>query len=240
MSSINTNANRAGLLTFVPGATRSPEPKRYSGLDLGQRHDHSAHADLELFWHDKGVCRVTYARLFQPEIAIRSLHRFPLGTSYETVVDETVNRLAIRPWKSELVIDAGGPGPPIVDRLRKTLPRDVRLSPVLITSGKGQNTLTNGYTGVPRRSLLTNLLLTMAQNAIYADEGLPNWKTFEEELINLRGDSTHPSGNQAHDDLVMAVALALSSALRDAPFLLPAAADAATSTRYGFIDKPLF
>jgi hypothetical protein len=240
MSSIDNTANRAGLLPFVPGATRSPEPKRYSALDLGQRHDHSAHADLELFWHDKGVCRVTYARLFQPEIAIRSLYRFPLGTSYEDVIDETIERLAIRPWKSELIIDAGGPGPPIVDRFRKTLPRDIKITPVVITGGKGKNKLTNGYTAIPRRSLITNLLLTMSQNAIYADEGMPNWKQFEEELINLRGDSTHPEGGSAHDDLVMAVALALSAALRDVPMLLPPSDEGEKPTKYGFIDKPLF
>ncbi|MFN0102672.1 MAG: hypothetical protein ACKV2U_11350 [Bryobacteraceae bacterium] len=237
--------NTAGLVNFVPCHTRHPEPKSYLGLDLGQRHDHSALAALELTWAPRGRCQLTYADRYQPELAIRSLTRFPLGTDYDELYQLVSARLALhhqapRLQTMELVVDAGGPGPPMVDRLRKTLSANVAVRPVIITGGKGQNTLTGGYIGIPRRSLITTLLLTMAAHSLTCEEGLPNWDLFEEELVELRGDTTHPGHSKAHDDLVMAVALALSAAVRDTPQLLPASEKKEREkVRFGFIDKPL-
>lgn len=232
-------ANGAGLLAFVPGRTLTPEPRWYLGLDLGQRRDHSALAAVELCWHHRGRCPVTYANLFQPEAAIRSLNRFPLGTSYEDLFQLVSQSLTRRYQNAELVIDAGGPGPPMVDRLRQTLPNGVNLRPVIITGGKGQNTLTGGYTGIPRRSLLSALLLTIGNHAIICEDSVENWDLFEEELIELNGDNTHPESGKGHDDLVMAVALALNAAIRDTPILLPGSKEREES-KFGFVGKRLF
>lgn len=233
--------NTAGLLKFIPGRTLAPEPKSYCGLDLGQRQDHSALAALDLTWTRQGLCYETYAHLYQPSVAIRSLVRFPLGTDYDKLHRLISDRLDERHYPQELVIDAGGPGPPMIDRLRQTLRVNIAIRPVLITGGKGQNTLTGGYTGIPRRTLITTLLLAMGAHSLTCEEGLPNWDIFESELVELRGDTAHPGDSNAHDDLVMAVALALSAAVRDTPQLLPANdPQDSQRVRYGFIDKPLF
>ena len=234
----------AGTIDFVRGATQLPAPKKYIGLDLGQRFDHSAIASVELSWRHRGRDPYSFAEQYQPELKITSLHRFPLGLSYEKVHELVLERLATESRKLELVVDAGGPGPPVVDRLRKSLPSNISLNPVIITGGKGQNTLTGGYTGIPRRSLLSSLLMTMTVGSIVCDEGTENWNLFVEELVELSGDTTHPTGGAMHDDLVMAVALAVTAAIRDTPSLLPGAPAETTrkssGPKYGHQSKPLW
>ena len=238
----NDTQDKAGLVDFMPGLTRYPEPKWYLGLDLGQRHDHSALAAIELIWIFRGICRVTYVHHYQPEAVIRSLTRFPLGTCYDELQKIVESRLDnLPPSKKELIIDAGGPGPPVVDRLRKTLPGNVKILPVIITGGKGINTLTGGYTGIPRRTLITTLLLAMGTGSLVCEEATENFVKFEDELVELRGDNTHPGTSRAHDDLVMAVSLALSSATRDVPDLLPQPPGGEKKrSKFGYSDKPLF
>jgi len=236
-----TNTNKAGLIEFIPGRTRTPEPKSYYGLDLGQRKDHSALAALDLTWTRHGHCPVTYAHLYQPSVAIRALVRFPLGTNYDKIHRLVTDQLDERHYPKQLIIDAGGPGPPIVDRFRESLGDSVTIRPVMITGGKGQNTLTGGYTGIPRRTLITTLLLAIGAHSLTCEEGLQNWDIFESELIELRGDTAQPGDSNAHDDLVMAVALALNAATNDTPELLPATEPKGPQrTKYGYIDKPLF
>ncbi len=233
--------NAAGLVSFVPGRTRNPEPKDYNGLDLGRRKDHSALAGLDLLWSRRGHCPLTYAHLYQPRLHIRYLTRFPLGTDYDDLHTLVSRRLELRSRKQELVIDAGGPGPPIIDRLRNTLTANVSIRPVFITGGKAENTLSGGYLAIPRRSLISTLLLTIDAHSITCDEDLENWDLFEQELIELRGDTSHPGTSNGHDDLVIALALAVYAAVRDTPQLLPASEEKKyQGPRFGFVDKPLF
>ncbi len=233
--------NGAGLVSFVPGRTRQPEPKAYNGLDLGRRKDHSALAGLDLLWFPRGHCPVTYAHLYQPRLDIRSLTRFPYGTDYDDLHTLVSKHLELRSQKQELVIDAGGPGLPMVDRLRNTLTANVAIRPVFITGGKVENTLSGGYVSIPRRSLITTLLLVIDAHSLTCKEGLEHWDIFEDELIELRGDTSHPASSSGHDDLVMALALAVSAAVRDTPQLLPPSDERkADGRRFGFIDKPLF
>jgi hypothetical protein len=233
--------NAAGLVSFVPGLIHQPEPRYYLGLDLGQRHDHSALAALHLAWTPASQCPLTFARRFQPSLTIASLHRFPLGTDYDELHDLIYRQLARDNRHQELIVDAGGPGPPIVDRLRRALDSHITIRPVLITGGKGENTLSGGYIGIPRRTLISTLLLAIAARTLGCPEGLPHWQTFEEELVELRGDNTHPGNSDSHDDLVIAVALALSAAIRATPELLPAPGGGRKEpVRCGYVDKPLF
>jgi hypothetical protein len=64
---------------------------------------------------------------------------------------------------------------------------------VIITGGKGQNTLTGGYTGVPRRSLISTLLMTMTVGSLVVEEGTgPGWDKLVSELVELSAETTHP------------------------------------------------
>lgn len=235
---------------YVRHQTRTPAPKWLIGLDLGQRQDHSALAVLDLSWVEKGRCPLTFAWLFQPQLTLRSLERVPLGTSYEDIHEIVAakwrvlqDRIAAETLRAipsrELIVDAGGPGPPMVDRLRRTL-RGVRVTPVIITAGKGENSLTGGYTGIPRRTLVTRLIQMISCQTIRCPAGLAGWKDFVDELLDLSGDSTQPENGKSHDDLVMSTSLAAWAALRDTPALKPGATGAEEGPPFGYIDKPLF
>jgi len=220
----------AGTLRFVRHCSRFPGPLWYLALDAGQRRDHSALAVLFLYWIAHGQCRTTYEYLFEPKLEIRYLKRFPIGLSYENLYEMLKDRLqefdSAQPLKTkQLIIDAGGPGPPLVDRLRANLSRHVTIKPVIITGGKGANTLIGGYTGVPRRTIVSNLQLLLAAKTLRCDSGLSGWSLLKEELLELSGADTQPAENSAHDDLAIATGLAAWAAASDFPELLPEADD---------------
>ena len=154
----------AGTLRFVRHATRYPGPLWYLALDAGQRRDHSALAVLCLYWTAQGQCRTTYEYLFEPNLEIRYLKRFPIGLSYEKLYEMLKDRLqefdpTLPLNAKQLIIDAGGPGPPLVDRLRANLSRHVTIKPVIITGGKGANTLICDSSSLGARKLKLGRLL---------------------------------------------------------------------------------
>ena len=132
--------NGAAIRQFVPGSNIRPDPKWYIGLDLGQRRDHTALAAVLLTWNHLGPCKVTYAQRYQPELKLLRIERFPLGMAYENLPGIIRPRLAAcdrtrQTPSKELILDAGGPGPPVVENLRRMNIPDLRIRPVMITSG---------------------------------------------------------------------------------------------------------
>ena len=236
----------AGKLRFVRYATAYPAPMWYFALDLGQRLDHSALAVLYLCWVAHGRCPVTFEYLFEPQLNVCFLKRFPLGISYECLYELLKERLEefdpTLPVKSkQLIIDAGGPGPPIVDRLRRNLSDSVTIKPVIITGGKGANTLAGGYIGLPRRTIVSTLQLLMAANSLKCEDGLEGWQILKEELLELSGNDTQPEDKSAHDDLAIATGLAAWAATNDFPELLPEVEDESRIIRRGIDGQgPLF
>lgn len=208
-----------------------PKTKWFIGLDLGQRRDYSALACLELSWRNAGRCMVTYEWKFEPSLALLALDRFPLGTDYELIPRmlarrveqiDALPRAYVDPAPAkEVIIDGGGPGPPVIDRIRSTMKKLVTVSPILITAGRGQNALVDGYTGVPRRTLVSDVLLLIANQTLQMPPDLDHRDTLETEFSNLSGGSSQPVSSTAHDDLVMALALGVWGALRAGPELLP-------------------
>ena len=214
----------------LTAGTGFPGPLWYLGLDAGQRRDHSALAVLYLYGNVHGQCRTTYEYLFEPKLEIRYLKRFPIGLGYKKLYEKLKDRLQefdpdLPLTAKHLVIDAGGPGPPLVDRLRANLSRHVTIKPVIITGGKGANTLAGGYTGVPRRTIVSNLQLLLAAKTLRCDSSLSGWSLLKEELLELSGNDTQPAENSAHDDLAIATGLAAWAAANDFPELLPEADD---------------
>ena len=136
-------------------------PAWFLGLDLGQRQDHTALATLELFWTHTGRDPVTFENIFEPTLHLCGLRRFALGTSYSDYpgqIAEHVARICQRhnlPVMGNnspihLVIDAGGPGAPVVDELRRAaIP--ARITPMLISGGAAPGLAANGFKTVPRR-----------------------------------------------------------------------------------------
>jgi hypothetical protein len=211
---------------------RFPHPRviaveHFIGLDLGQVHDPTAIAVLENSEISIGRSLVTYESLTVKRGSFRHLERLPLGLDYPTIV-EHVRCLVSSPELSRrttLVVDATGVGRPVVDLLRRAqLP--CRLMPVTITAGD-RETQDSGTWRVPKRDLITGLLVLLQREEIDICGHLPESETLVKELGNIRikvslgGQDTYGAWREGeHDDLVLAAALACwRGAKKEQPFL---------------------
>ena len=195
----------------------------FLGLDLGQRQDYSALAVVD-FAETVTARRdpVTYALRREYSLILRSLERYPLDTDY-TELAAHVRRHAIAPPpfapacqpKAALAIDAGGPGGPVVNMFRHAgLPCD--LLPVMITGGATGSDLPQGGYSVPRRELAGLLRVALESRMLRIPGDLPLCAALLDEIRNFS-----PAGGQSqHDDMAVAVALALWVAHRRFPGLV--------------------
>ncbi|MBI2687323.1 MAG: hypothetical protein HYX27_13470 [Acidobacteria bacterium] len=208
-----------------------PDTRYYFGLDLGQRRDFSALATFELTWRNEGRCPVTWELKFVPTLSLLALDRFPLGTDYTEIpylLEDRMKQVDAmpRPYTGgnpmkDVVVDGGGPGPAVVESIRCNLGPYIDLKPIIITGGHTESSLDKGYRGVPRRTLISNLLLMIANNSVKVPRDLDNREELETEFANLRAGTTQPEQSTAHDDLVLAVAMGAWGALSFAHELVP-------------------
>jgi hypothetical protein len=189
-------------------------PDYFLGLDLGQASDFTALAVLE---RTEKISEIEYpGKPTRKEMAwhfgCRGLKRWPLGTSYTTIVDE-MEKLTGKPplAKAKLVIDGTGVGRPLVDMFRKArLPVDV--VPVMITSGSKESHQ-DGYYHVAKTILISTLQVLLQQRRLQFARSLPETATLVKELQSYRVKVT-PAANEvfnaregSHDDLLLALAL---------------------------------
>jgi hypothetical protein len=175
------------------------------GVDLGQACDYSAIAVAE---------RVAGAGP-AAALAVRHLERLPLGTPYPQVAARLVELFGCEPLAGGvLVVDETGVGRPVVDLLR-TMPLRAALRPLSITSGSHARLEPSGRWRVPKRMLVARLRSLLSSGRLKVAAGLPEGALFLRELADFRVSVT-PRGSEAfgagesgaHDDLVLAVALA--------------------------------
>ena len=165
------------------------------GADLGQAQDYTALAAVELV---------------EDGIHPRHLERLALGTPYPAVA----TRIAalVQSLTGDLVVDATGVGRPVIDILR-----DNGLNPVAVSITGGQSITFDGdLWRVPKRTLVRALVVAFEAGRLKVARGLRFAGALERELraferrISARGhDSYGAVGAGAHDDLVIAVALAV-------------------------------
>lgn len=196
------------------------------GLDLGQVNDYSALAVVErVLALPPGMGSEHYSRreggpaaaMLTPELRVRHLQRWDLGTPYPAVVADVAalmhtDQLA----QSWLVYDATGVGRAIKDLLWQAYcAGEMGRNPawgVTITGGDHAT----GH-GVPKRDLIAALQVPLQQGTLKIAERLPLGDVLERELTGFRmklsasgrdsydiarGDGT------GHGDLVIATALA--------------------------------
>jgi hypothetical protein len=186
----------------MPG-TPAPPARSFLGLDLGQRQDYSALVIAEQHGQPR-----------QAAYHVRHLERFPLGIPYPAVVAR-VHALQHTPelrGRSHLVVDRTGVGAPVVDLLRLA-----RLSPVAVTITGGDAVTREGYHHyhVPKRDLVSTLQVLLQGGRLKVAQGLPAAQLLVEELLHFQvkitvaAHDTYGAWREgAHDDLVLAVALA--------------------------------
>ena len=200
-------------------------PKFVIGLDLGQSRDHTALAAVDLVCSDHGLDHVSMERKRWPTLRLLFAGRLPLGTDY-VLVPAHVKRLIAevqrrQPFGSasrvdlDLIVDAAGPGRPVVDLLRaQNLPALMRS--VHLTAGHQPVVHPDGKLTIPRRELVANLRMVCEAGNLRIHPGLREWPSLREELLNI----SLTGGQTTHDDLAIALALSVWTVTREYPKLL--------------------
>ncbi len=191
------------------------------GLDLGALRDYTALALLE---------RVGLSEEFPSGGLVRHLERFPRGTPYPEIVAAVRGMLAYEPLcprfrqarghgalarsPAPLVVDNTGVGQAVVDMMFAEGLRPIR---VTIHGGLAERCTGQYQYYVPKRDLLTGLLIAFQQGSLLLAPELETTEHLQEELqcvthrliAESGGAFDHtPGANDGHADLVMALALA--------------------------------
>lgn len=188
----------------VPPRTR-PAPSYFVGLDLGQAKDYTALCILER--HGQGM---------EADFHARHLQRYPLGTSYPSMVAD-VSEMLRRPelgGRPTLAIDRTGCGAAVGDMFKEAnLPAE--LFQVMITGGDKESREDDIYR-VPKRDLVGVTQVALQTGKLKVAASLSEAATLTTELQNFQVKITDAANDVygawrdgAHDDLVLAVALAL-------------------------------
>jgi hypothetical protein len=184
----------------------------YIGIDLGKSRDHTAivivrRADRRLAWMPP---------VFEG-LAVCYAERVPLGTSYPQVV-ERVRQIVMHPklhGQCVVVVDATGVGAPVVDMLRAArLGCDI--TPVVITGGEKAS---GG--SVPKKDLLAGVQVLLERRELKIAPTLREAGTLVRELTDVKMTAAGKGrvrlgaeGPGEHDDLVVALGLAVWGAMR--------------------------
>lgn len=170
-------------------------------LDFGQSQDYTALAISE---HTR-VQDVGH-------LIVRHLHRFPLGTSYPSII-ESVETMMQDPrlQDASIVCDATGVGRPVLDLMRLS-----GLKPVAVTITGGTTETREGlHFHVPKKNLVSAVAVALETERLKVADGLEFAPLLRHELgnfkakITLAGNTTFEAWRESdHDDLVIAVALA--------------------------------
>lgn len=193
------------------------------GLDLGKVSDFSAMALLEL--------RDTNRDGDEPTFDVTYLHRWPIGTSYPSVISNVDKMLSAEPFRgprltdryrqsydikqmtTTLAVDATGCGIPVVDMFAEAnLP--AHLMPITITGGHKAHSEGGSYY-VPKRILVSTLQVALQTRRLQIAARLPEAATLMRELqdfqltITESANDVYEGRKGSHDDLVLAVALGL-------------------------------
>ncbi len=186
-------------MRLVGWGARPPVKEFFVGVDLGQAKDFTAFAIIE----------------GGPIYKVRHLERMR-GMPYPRVVDRLysmVNSPELLEGVIHLVVDKTGVGAPVVDLIK-----DRGLSPISIsiTGGDRPSAEDKKHWRVPKRDLISNLLVLSQTHRLKIAADLEEALILAEELQDLRvridpitaHDSYSAWREGQHDDLVLAVALA--------------------------------
>ncbi len=191
---------------YYDGPQFHPAPKFTLGLDLGQARDYTALVILER--HGEEAQAVYHAR---------HLQRFPLGTPYPAIVSdvaEILRRPPLSTGRARLAVDETGVGAPVVDLFRQAQ-LNAALHPIHITGGATIN-YDRGVEYVPKRDLVSVVQVALQTDRLKIAGALPEAQILVRELQNFQVKITEAANDTygawregTHDDLVLAVALAL-------------------------------
>src|SRR5215472_11284589 len=177
------------------------------GIDPGQSIDPTAFAAVHCL-EDGG----------KPLFQCGHLERLPLNTPYPAIIQHARRLLQKQPFlgHTELVLDLTGVGRPVADLFRAEGLHPIR---VTITAGGGE-TVVNGVHHVAKLILVSQVQALLHDGRLQIQKDLPEAPILRAELEDFRaavtdsGRWTFGARGGAHDDLVLALALAVWRANR--------------------------
>jgi len=179
----------------------------FLGIDLGQRQDPTALALVRRLEY-----RDPYGGGSFSGLGVIGLERVPLGTPYPVVVARLHRLELLRQVK--VAVDATGVGLPVVEEMRRA-GLEAEVAAVTITGGDKETHRGLDF-HVPKQDLMTGLQMLLEKGELKIARGLGEAGALVRELVNMRARPGARGrlrvGAEAfgeHDDLVMALALAV-------------------------------
>lgn len=207
-----------------------------AGLDIGQRDD----------WTALGVLEETAEALTL--VALERIRHRP----YPEIAQLVADTMAALP-EATLLVDTTGIGRPVTDQL---VALGVRHTRVNIHGGNAVTRLDDGTLSVPKRDLISALVVAFESGRLRIASGLPHAAALEAEAAAFRmklsasGHDSYNARDGEHDDLLLAVSLPVWHVGQRPPPAASASADVpaeayhaerraalapATSSRYRFV-----
>lgn len=183
----------------------------FIGLDLGQAQDFTAFVVIERNNQEPAP----EEQRQQLSYSVRHIERFALGTPY-TRISKAMRQVISNPALSGgscLVVDATGVGKAVVDLLKQ---EGIPLKQVTITGGEKVSRDGGAFT-VPKRDLVAMLQVLLQNKRLQIASNLPLSQVLVKELLDFRMKIDERTAHESfgawregtHDDLVLAVALAV-------------------------------
>lgn len=200
-----------------------------AGLDLGQAHDYTALVIAECSGSKRMVTSnakdretgLPYTKKSPVEmmpltqVDVRHIERFPLQTRYMEIAYMLRSRLLAMRAPRYLAVDKTGVGVGVIEMFQE-------LSPIGITiTGGTQVQPSEGQQdyNVPKRDLVSGAQLVLQNRVLRISKGLPHADLLTREMQNFRTkisvgghDSYEAWREKDHDDLVLALAIAIWTA----------------------------
>jgi hypothetical protein len=176
----------------------------YIGVDLGQSHDPTA---------------IAVVQQVGEQFRCGHLERVPLGTPYPRIVGR-VAALMQHPavaGKARLAVDATGVGRPVCDMFERA---GIRFVGVVITAGNSETNPGGNYRHVPKITLISHVQALLHEGKLKIRQDLPEAANLVRELQDFRvnysasGFMSFNAREGKHDDLVLALSVAVWCALR--------------------------
>jgi hypothetical protein len=193
----------------------------YDGLLRAYKNSHFDEVDLRLLERET---EERFGSLPEPTYEVRYLERLPLGTPYPEVARRVLRLMRTPPLRDNamLAVDGTGVGRGVVDELKA---HSLSFKTVVITAGHKESRDGDTYR-VPKKDLIARpqVLLQEGNRRLKIAPFLPEAGTLVEELLNFRhkitdeGNDTYGPWRQGqHDDLLLALCLAVWAADQRSP-----------------------
>lgn len=195
------------------------------GIDVGQAHDPTAVCVVSRV--DTEVVNPALQHLNptpKPRFEVSHLERLKLGTPYPQQVahlESLVSRAPLGQLDPAILVDYTGVGRPVFDMFHER-PALRWAEGVVITGGREVSSSSVGWS-VPKGELVSKLQALLHSGHLRIARALPDAAVLTRELQDFRvrytdaGNAVFNAREGAHDDLVLALALAAFGLTRPAP-----------------------